>query len=152
MNGKRILLALLLMSGCSERRKPGDVSVPPHEPTEADLSGQWTSQSGYTVYNVTLRQEGLALSGTGEMNTCVMQHVPFKAEGGRDQDLVTLRFFFQEQGWTQTNQYRISRSLRGNHLFLNGTMHSEKESCLHLFPKNIFNGKWESQKNGWSTK
>lgn len=58
MNAKIMFMAVLFVIGCSKKQELVIIDVVKHEPTVTDLSGQWVSSIGYTVYSVDLCQEG----------------------------------------------------------------------------------------------
>ena len=106
--------------------------------TETDLSGTWISGGGYTVYTLDLVQTGNALTGNGQMSTCITQGVPCVISGTRTETNVTLGLTFTHEEWSQTNSYTISYTARGNYLFLDGQTFSNGESCRRLFVKEMY--------------
>jgi len=126
---------MMLVAGCS-RNTP---QAPAPIPTVHNLSGNWSSDPGYTVYSMQIKQDGSAISGHGVMNTCVTQGVPFKVNGTRTGDVVIMVLKSDIKGLSQSNRYRVAFTPRGSHLFLDSISSSGcDEPCGRLFADAMF--------------
>lgn len=125
----------LLCLGCA---RPPPEAAPLPTPSHQDLSGAWRTTNPFTNYRVVIEQSGTAISGHGEMSSCVIQGVPFTLTGIRSGDEVTMVLASDKPGLSQSNTYRLVSTTgpRGDFLFLD-LVSSDliAEPCNRLYPE-----------------
>ena len=129
------IILMLICAGCARHSQ----ETPTPLPTAGNLTGNWSSDPGYTVYSMQIKQDGTVISGHGTMNTCVTQGVPFTVSGTRTGDVVVIVLDSRMKGLAQSNTYRIAFTHRGQHLFLDAISTSGcDEPCGRLFADAMF--------------
>lgn len=129
------IILMMLVAGCSRHTPQPPAAIP----TVHNLSGNWSSDPGYTVYSMQIKQDGSVISGHGVMNTCVTQGVPFTVDGTRTGDVVVMVLNSDMKGLSQSNTYRVAFTRRGNHLFLDAVASFGcDEPCGRLFADAMF--------------
>lgn len=118
-----IVFFILLLGGCASRNASDTSS---DKPIPYDVSGDWVTIGGYTVYRVRLQQNGERITGKGIMDTCVAQNERFSVSGRIYRDRIILWFDYDSDWGSEGNFLRITFGGRDKKVMFLDPVHDEE--------------------------